>query len=212
MIALSAVLVPLAERASLADASVKLSAMVVPPSATCTATPTNTATPTFTATPSATPVIAYQDHFVGPAGSQPTNWTDDTQTPGFNAEIAYSYTASYAAVTRTAASTWGKVLSPGMSVDVNAFPNVLISVQGISASTGWKLGIQENQGAYHYHDLYAGSGTGVVVLNYHDLMAAAPASETWSGGVGSTHVFSLQITVEGNGGTYIEVDEVRVFH
>jgi hypothetical protein len=211
MIALAAGLVHVAERASLADASVKLSAMVVPPSATCTGTPTFTATPTASPTPTATPVIAFQDHFSGSAGSQPTNWIDDTQVPGFNAEISFSYTASYAAVTRTVAGTWGKVLSPGIVCDVDAFPNVLISVQGISPSTGWKLGIQENEGSYHYHDLYAASGTGVVVLNYRDAMAAAPASETWSGGSGSTHAFSLQVTVEGNGGTYIAVDEVRVF-
>ncbi len=145
----------------------------------------------------------WQDDFIGTAGDQPPGWDDETDNNAFNAEIAYSSTTSWAAVTRTAdAEVWGKVLSPTQTVDVAAYPMVEIVVTGISASTSWKLGIQEQEGIYSHWDLSGSqTGTGTFPYNYSTTTG-------WSSG---THVFSVEITVEGSGGTYIEADSVRIY-
>jgi hypothetical protein len=149
-------------------------------------------------------VIAFQDHFIGTAGAQPTNWWDYTQNPAVQAEIAYSYTPSYAAITVTAGNNYGYVLSPNITCNVDTYPSVLVIVSGISPSTTWRLGIQEQASPWAFANLNTSSSdTGTFIFNYRDLMG-------WAGT--GTHTFSLELTVEGLGGSYIEVDEVRVFY
>ncbi len=195
-------LMRLVEYTGWSDATLQLHTVVVEPTPTTTASPTTTATPTATATP----VMVWQDHFNGSAGSQPTNWEDETQNSGFNAEINYSYIASYAAVTRTVDDTWGRCLSPNVTCDVEAFPLIWVNVTTVSPSTSWKLGIQETEGTWAYRDISSSTtSTGIFVINYRDIM-----NGVWTVG-GNTHRFSIQVVVEGGGGTYIEMDELRVY-
>ncbi len=168
----------------------------------------NAGTSTFTPTvsPTNTPggsgeITFWQDHFVGTAGEQVTNWADEDQNSAFNLHISYSDTESWAAVTRTAESAWGKVLSPNQTVDVDIYPMVEIVVTGISASTGWRLGIQEQEGSYTHWDV-SGAQSGMGTFQYDFASVTG-----WSG----THTFSVEIIVEGNPGTYIETDSVRIY-
>ncbi|MEW6516374.1 MAG: T9SS type A sorting domain-containing protein [candidate division FCPU426 bacterium] len=172
------------------------------PTITATRTITRTFTPTPTSTTGTGTYNSWQDHFIGTAGDQPTNWTDETQDATFNAHIAYSYTSSLAAVTRTAESTWGKVLSPNQTVDVGFYPMVEITVSGLSAGATWKLGIQEQEGSYSHWDL-SGSQSGVATQSFNYA-----ALTGWNTG---THVFSVEIVVEGGAGEYVVVDQVRIY-
>ncbi|MCD4814477.1 T9SS type A sorting domain-containing protein [bacterium] len=144
----------------------------------------------------------WNESFSGTPLTQPGGWSDETQDGAFNADIAYSYTSSWAAVTRTAEGTYGKVLSPNQTVDVDTYPWVEIVVTGISASTSWKLGIQEQEGSYLHWDL-SGSQTGTGTFQYDYASGTG-----WTG----THTFGVEMIVEGNAGTYIEADSVRIYN
>ena len=179
-------------------------------SPTETITPTPTPTPTVTSSPTASPTVTpteiaetnyWQDHFVGTAGTQVTNWADEDQNAAFDAHIDYSYTNSWAAITRTAENTYGKVLSPNQTVDVTAYPMIEIDMTGIIGTASWRLGIQEQEGSYVHFDL-SGSQTGTGTFSYNFATATG-----WSG----FHTFSVEIIVEGATGSGITADQVRIY-
>lgn len=141
------------------------------------------------------------EDFNGLAGSQPTGWLDESDNAAFNVEISNGFHASWAAVTRTVDDVWGKTLSPLQSPDVALYPSVEVVVTGLSASTSWKIGIQED-GSSNRWDLCASqTGTGTFAFNYATITG-------WGSG---THQFRVELIVESaTAGTYIEVDSVRI--
>lgn len=139
--------------------------------------------------------------FDGLAGAQPAGWRDETNDNTFNAEIACSYTSSWAAITRTAESTYGKVLSAIQNPDVALYPSVEVVVTSVSASATWRLGIQEEEGSFQHRDL-SGPQTGPGTFSYNYAAAFG-----WTSG---THALSVELILEGNTTTAIEVDSVRI--
>ncbi len=162
--------------------------------------PSPTPTPTITPTPTPTPSNAYFEHFAGTQGQQPANWMDETDDGNFNAEIAYAATSSLAAVTRTADSNWGKVLSPVIGCNVSEYGYVEVSIPSVTPDTSWKIGIQEAEGSWSFYDL-SGSQTAAGTYKYNYAAATG-----WSG----THAFRVQLTIEGASDKAITVDWVRV--
>ncbi|MEW6516368.1 MAG: T9SS type A sorting domain-containing protein [candidate division FCPU426 bacterium] len=174
------------------------------PTDTDTQTPSPTATVTFTLTPSptATPVIEFwrDDFNGGTPGLQPAGWQDETDVNTYNAEIAYSFQPSLAAVTRTAEDVWGKVFSPLLHCDTSQFGYVEVKIAGLSPTTTWKIGIQEYGGSWTYQSLCASqSQIGTFIYPYASAMG-------WSG----TKDFYVQLTVEGGVGKYLVADYVSV--
>ncbi len=155
----------------------------------------------------ATATVLWSEDFAsGTPGAQVSGWGDASDDSSFNAEIAYSYTSSQAVVTRTASSTWGKVLAPTQTVDVAFYPRLEVTVTEVSASTAWKIGIQEDQGSYYYADVCSSStATGTFTIDYASIM-----NGHWTGGSGSLHSFKIQIVVEGAGGSYVVLDSVKI--
>jgi hypothetical protein len=175
-------------------------------SATATPTPSSTLTPTLTATPTPTssatpdPNDIWIDHFNGIPGDHATGWFDANYQSGYNASITYASTLSWAHVQRSSNDVWGKVLSPLQTLNTATYPLVQINVTALSNCT-WKLGIQEQEGAYRYWDLNTSSSqTGVFTFNYAAL----------TGLTSGTHTFSVQVVVEGASGTYLETDWVKI--
>lgn len=76
----------------------------------------------------------WREDFVGAALSQPPGWLDETQESSFNAEIFYSHTPSYAAITRTAEGTQGSVSSPAITCNVNSYENIKISIISVGST------------------------------------------------------------------------------
>lgn len=178
----------------------------LPPTATPTpsSTPTSTPTPTRTATPTATPSQLMTDFRVeeleGAPGAQPAGWVDAAQDPSFNACIAYSYTTSAAAVTRTAAGTWGKVLSPEIRCATSSYPYVEIDVTSVAPGATWRVGIQEEGTSFYANLCNSQSQPGKLWFNY-------TAFTGWY----SEKRFRIQLTVEGGEGAYITVQSLRVY-
>ncbi|MEW6516372.1 MAG: hypothetical protein AB1439_05635 [candidate division FCPU426 bacterium] len=167
-------------------------------SLTPTATPTSSAT--LTVTPTQVPAEAWREDFVGTAPDQPAGWLDETDDSQFNAQLSYSYTASLASITRTAESNWGKTLSPLITCDVSVYRYVELAVASVLPDTTWKVGIQEEGGAWQYWDLNSSqSQTGRFA---YDLAAVTG----WTG----THAFRVQLVAEGLAGSGLEVDWVRI--
>jgi hypothetical protein len=161
--------------------------------------------PTPTITPTPIPTITFwEDHFIGTPGEQPAGWEDETQRGAYNLEIVHSSTYSWAAVTRNADSTWGKVLSPVLDVDTALYPLLQIRVVGISSATQWKLNIQEQEGDFNTWEIQEiqpnTSSLGTFEYDYAMLTG-------WTSG---THRFSVEIAVEGVEGAYVELDFVRI--
>ncbi|MBN1595802.1 hypothetical protein JW933_07745, partial [candidate division FCPU426 bacterium] len=170
-------------------------------------TPTPTPSPVYTDThtPSLTPTeiirLGWQEHFDGVSGQQPAGWEDETDDSGFNAEIAYAATASWAVVSRNNDDTWGKVLSPGQNLDVTVYPYLKIYIPALSAAVSWKLGIQETEGSWQHWTLQDSSiDTGTFT---YDIAAVTG----WSG----TRNFKIEIIVEGASGENISVDNLEVY-
>jgi len=166
--------------------------------AVATATASPTVTPTATSTPY--PSEAWADEFEGPAGQQPQGWLDETGNPAFNVEIACTDPTGSGRVSRTSEDVWGKVLSPLVQCDAGLYPAVEINVTGVLPDTTWKIGIQEEGGAWQYWDLNtSSSATGTFILDY-------AAVTGWAG----IHAFRVQITVEGAAAAGITAEWVRV--
>lgn len=138
----------------------------------------------------------------GTPGVLPTDWRDDTTNSGFNAEIVFSSTSGLAEISRTAASTWGKVLGPVLTdVDVNEYPYLVVYIPSKSSSVGWSISIQEEAGAYHHFTVITESSN--VGLFYVDIRTA-------SGGWTGEHTFSVEFAVSGAEDEYINVDFVAL--
>ncbi len=143
----------------------------------------------------------WSDDFVGTPGNQVATWSDNTNDTSFHADITYADLASHAAITRTAEDTWGKVLSPALTGDVNQYSDVEVAIAEVSPGTTWKIGIQEINGAWRHWDLNTSSrsDSGVVRFNYQALT-----------GLTGTNTFSIQVTIEGAPGAYLVLDYVKV--
>lgn len=180
---------------------------------------TRSSTPTSTITSTPMPNEIYKEENISIA----SNWQDGEYVwvpPGHHTSGHWSIVVDYntdihrklwdltmddpvAIIQRVNPSGWGKVLSPLIQCNVDAYPYVEISVVGISPEphATWKIGIQEMEGAERYWDLNTSSyDTGTFVFNYRDIT-----------GLSGEIDFVIQLTVEGAESRYIEVDYVRVF-
>ncbi len=141
----------------------------------------------------------WYDDFVGTAGNQPIGWSDETEDSTFNAEIAFSFINSYAAITRTAEGTQGRVDSPLQSCNTNAYRWVEINVSRISSGTSWRINIQDNSTPSYWPLNSFTSETGTFAFNYRNVTG-------WSG----NQNFYIYLEIVGAGGKFIEVDFVRI--
>ena len=141
----------------------------------------------------------WRDDLSGTSGEQPGGWRDESNNDEFNAEIAFSYTTSCAAITRTAEGVQGHVWSPLQNCDVDSYPLVEIKVDQVSPATTWRVGIQgfTPQTSWDLNSLT--SETGTFVFNYQDLP-----------GLSGNEDFRVFIQVAGEAGKFIEVDFVRI--
>ncbi len=143
----------------------------------------------------------WMDHFLGTFWVQPPQWQDASQRASDNARIAYSATASCAAVTRTTQDVWGKVFSPVLTCNVADFNQLELKIAGVSPATTWKVGVQDMDGSMPYYELNPSSSqTGTFTWNVQPTTG-------WN----STKNFRVQITVEGAAGTHLLLDSVRVY-
>jgi len=137
----------------------------------------------------------WNDDFEGAPGARPLGWWGG-QTPEYQADITTSYSHSLASVTRTAGEAWGKVVAPAVQCSVDEYPWVEVKIARLSPGRTWKLGIQETGSPYRYWDLGpSNTGIGTYTYNYKDVTG-------WSG----NHMFALQITLEGDTGSQMEID------
>ena len=141
----------------------------------------------------------WYDDLTGTAGNQPIGWGDETQNGSYNAEIAFSYTFSYAAITRTASSNNGQVWSPLQNCDVDDYPIVEIEIARISSSATWQIGIRDSTEPLFWPLNSLTSETGTFAFNYKNETG-------WS----ADQSFYIFIKVDGGGGEFIEVDFVRI--
>jgi hypothetical protein len=179
---------------------INLTELPITPSPTATQSPVLTETPTATTTPTNTPIPdnIWIDEFEGTYGVQPTNWEDATQKASQRAEIEYSATYSYAAITRTTNNQTGEVISTIISCDVSIFTHLEINVPAISAGNTWKIAVQESGGPTDLNTYT--SATGTILLDY-------ATATGWTG----IHNFEIHIYMDkGNAGDWMEIDWVRV--
>jgi hypothetical protein len=145
----------------------------------------------------------WQEHFLsGTPGTQPSGWFDETNSSAYNAHIAYSYTDSLAAVTRTSETggTAGEVHSLTMTANVISYPWIEVEVNTASASTSWTIGVKENGNGSTYYQLQpVTNATGKFTYNY-------PAISKWSG----IKNFSVVLSVFGTSGKSVVFDSVRI--
>ncbi|MBN1594484.1 hypothetical protein JW933_01020 [candidate division FCPU426 bacterium] len=178
-------------------------------------TPTSTMTPTPTATPSETPTASmtstpleisgietfWLDHFEGPDGAQPPAWGEE-----YNAEFYYSSRESYAVLSRTAVSSWGKVTSKMLTTDVRQFPMLHLSIDRLSPVCKWKLVIRkEGEGFFILQ-----AETSMVREFWYDY--STPYLETYAGKLSpdGQEKFQVELTIIGDGGGQLQVDYVQI--
>jgi len=111
-------------------------------------------------------------------------WRDDDTNPGFNATIT-DISGPYATVSEVIGVTWGKVLSPVLTIDVDAAPTLTAVVVADPALSNFLFAIQEEEPPYAYYELGRGYDAGIFVYDYQTVTG-------WTG----EHTFSIQITVE----------------
>ncbi len=171
---------------------------------TATWTPTMTPTPEWTATPTATPQAdAWVDEFNGTPGVKPTGWMDEGDDAAFNAHLRYAGDGSYIRLSRSAEDTWGKVLSPVITCDVDTFSAVQLGYRYGLGSTTWKVGVQEVGGAWQYWDLCNSYGGSAPALTFEFNLKEKTG---WSG----THSFRVQLVIEGASDRWVEMNWIRV--
>ncbi|MCK5243582.1 hypothetical protein KAR34_14125, partial [bacterium] len=139
------------------------------------------------------------EDYVGSALSQPPGWLDETEDSSRDAEIFYSYTPSYAAITRTATGTQGSVLSPTITCNVNSYGNIKISIISISPSAAWKISIVKGDFSQTWVLNDFTIDTGVLVYNYAEIT-----------GMNGTNTFYIQLTLQGSAGENMEVDYISI--
>ncbi len=127
------------------------------------------------------------------------SWRDDNTNPGFNA-VFTDIAGPYARVQEVPNVAWGKVLSPVLTIDVDAAPTLTAVVQSDATLSNFVFGIQEEEGAYQYFELGRGYDAGVFVYDYKAITG-------WSG----THTFSIMLGVEsGDVDGWVVFDSVKL--
>lgn len=169
------------------------------PTPTITLTATKTSTPTPTSTVYLTPV-PWGDHFhYGTPGTQPPGWLDASDDASLKAHIAYSYTTSLAAITRTAdAGYFGEAQSITRTTNVTTYPWIEINVSSVSTSAKWILGVRTSSGEF-YQISPITDKTGTLTYNYG-------AITKWTG----NKTFAIILTVYGTSGAYAVFDSIKI--
>jgi hypothetical protein len=148
--------------------------------------------------------VAFLDHFQGGTpGAQPAGWYDATQGVGPAAEINYTDTASYAAVTVTNTGGWGNVNTYAVSVDLALTPKLEVTVTELHGATV-RIGLF-HRAPYQFFDCM---GTGNPSISAPGTYTFDLPQVTGEGGVQS---YAIQITVEGAAWSYAVFDSVRVY-
>ena len=140
------------------------------------------------------------ENFAGPTGNQPSQWLDESDDWGANAELNYSCQTGYAAMTRTADSDWGRVQTQWIRCDVSTYNYIEAKTISVSPGAKWNIALVE-RGTNKCYDLVSGS------TNYGTREADFQKQTGWQG----TKEFSIRINMEGTEGQYIILDSVRVF-
>lgn len=146
--------------------------------------------------------IAYEAVLGGDPGYKPWYWFDADNNPAFNAQIRTLANGQTARISRVTGGTWGKVHTEGISCG-NDYNNIRIFVPGHSASVAWKLVIQEENGQWRNWVLQDSTG----LTGYQDYDFATILSQVNSG----SGAFTIEVVVEGEVGTYIDVAELYVY-
>jgi|GEM_PF-2363358 len=111
-------------------------------------------------------------------------WRDENTDPGFNATIN-DQAGPYAVVQELPGVSWGKVLSPVITVNVDDAPTLTAVVQSDPEMSNFLFGIQQEEPPYAFHLLGRGYDAGIFVYDYKGITG-------WSG----VHAFSIQVGVE----------------
>lgn len=146
--------------------------------------------------------IVYEGIFGGYPNYKPWNWFDADDNPAFNATIRTNSNGQSANITRVNGGTWGKVYTQAITC-TNDFNKIRIFVASHSASMTWKLGIQEEGGAWRFWVIQDSTGqTGYLDYDFSSIL-----QQVNSGG----GKFTINLIVEGAVGEYLEVSELYVF-
>ncbi|MBN1826895.1 MAG: hypothetical protein JW958_11570 [Candidatus Eisenbacteria bacterium] len=111
-------------------------------------------------------------------------WRDEDTNPGYNAYIN-DLAGPYAIVQEAAGVDYGKVLSPVLTIDVDAAPTLTVVCVSDELNSNFVIAIQEEEGAYQYFELGRGYEAGIFVYDYQAITG-------WNG----EHSFSIQLGVE----------------
>jgi parallel beta-helix repeat protein len=168
---------------------------------TRTQTPSSTRTPTLTQTATATatpyPDNAWLDHFIGTPMQKPAGWRDASNAATYRANIAYSFSPSYASITRTAAGAQGQVRSPQISCNVERCDQLELNVTGLSSGASWQIGIMQG-GTFQALNAFT-NATGTFLYDFAAILG-------WTG----VHTFRVRVNLRGAGGASMEMDWARV--
>lgn len=170
---------------------------------TPTFTPTATSTPTVTPTATAITGDLWYEHFIGGTpGNQPAGWYDETDDAGFDAQIVYAATNSFADVTVAGTNGWGKVVSFSQNVNLSAYTKVEVVISALSSCTV-RVGIF-HPGPTPPYQLWDMSGSINATGTYtYDIPSVT--------GESGTQLYSIQLTVEGSNGATATFDSVRIY-
>jgi hypothetical protein len=184
--------------------SVAAPTATVTPSSTTTPTP-NAGTPTFTATPTsaATQVSnSFFDDFTnGLPPVIPPGWRDQTTDPGFDATLQRSGTSLAVMAKVNTATGFGKVLSPLLTTDFNAFQELEVSVTNMDPNTQFILGIQDTNTATGYVQL------GGLITAPGLYTRNIPAANNSLNGV---HTYNVDLRIQNFTSNSVTLDFVRV--
>lgn len=113
-------------------------------------------------------------------------WRDENTNPGFNA-IFTDIGGPYANIQESPGVSWGKCLSPVLTINVDDAPTLTAVVQSDEILSNFVFGIQEEVAPWQYIELGRGYDAGIFVYDYATITG-------WSG----VHTFSILLGVESN--------------
>ncbi|MCD4812665.1 T9SS type A sorting domain-containing protein [bacterium] len=131
-------------------------------------------------------------------GTEPSGWGSGK----YQCDMKYSYSENptYAAITRTSGSGWGKIISPSHTVSTTNLNYLEISVADISPDTYWSVRVRrsDDNNTLVIPDTLE---RGIFEVDYI-------TSASWSGP--PTVTFTIEINVMGDVGKYIVVDSIKI--
>jgi flagellar hook assembly protein FlgD len=181
------------------------------PTPSVTATPTSTPTPTVSATPTATPRgdVLWEEHFkysddvpVSHPGDLPPGWQDQSLDSTLNANLNYSTTDSFGVLTTVSGQTWGKVLSPKLTIDCDYYRNLEINVTSVANGSLRVFVYRSKDGQWEQHEcVFPNTQPGVYTFDI-------PTITGWSG---TNDQAGVLLVSEGTSAQTV-IDSVKIYH